>query len=292
MKAERKLVSFIGLGSKSAVPLLYSYIDLHPDVFVAPEETKFFSSPKAFAKGVDWYESHFQNHKAGQVCGELATTYLKNPTAASLISRAYPSANLIAVVENPLVSVRVAYVNALRARAIPDDMPLAIFLNQNPEVLVNAKYGKLLNHYFGYYAQTNLLTIVAADVRDDTLKVMAKVYEHIGVDSAFVPSILEHLVPVVDDPLVKKPGFIKRGYRAIKKLVKFLYYTTVNKINPPDIPKESSSDVARAIKLSPEVKVYLQNYYRQDVVALSNIMGRNLSVEWGFEAPEPEMKPR
>lgn len=286
MKAQRKLVSFIGLGSQSAVPLLYSYIRLHPAVFVPSDLTRFFSSTKAFAKGIGWYEAHFNGHKAGQICGELASSYLKSPTAVSLIARTYPSAKLLAVVENPLVSVRVAYVDARRAKAIPPDISLAMFLKQNPEVLVDAKYGKQISQYFSYYASTDLVAIAASDVRDHTLDVLAKAYKHIGVDESYVPLILQHLIPVEEEVNAKKPGLIKRSFRLIKKVIAKGYRTLINKINPPDIPQETSSDVARSIPLSPELETYLLNYFRHDVLVLSNTLQRNFSLEWGFETEE------
>lgn len=282
MKPQRKLVSFIAIGCRSASPLLYTYIDFHPDIFVVDNDTNFFGNTKIFAKGIDWYESQFRGKGTESVCGELAYDYLKNPTAISLIARTYPSAKLLAVIENPLVSVRVAYVEARRAKTISRDTSLAMFLKQNPEVLAEAKYGRQLSQYFGYYSQNDLLVVPASDVRDDALGTIKKVYAHVGVDDKFVPLALQHLVPEEDQP-IKRPGIIKRTIKGIKKLIVGTYKAIINKINPPKIPIETASIVARQIPLSPELEEYLIKYYRQDVTMLSNILQRDFTGEWGFD---------
>lgn len=283
MQAQRKLVSFIGLGAGSATPLLYSYINSHPKVCVPEVETNFFSDTKVYKHGINWYESNFKDCGEEYVFGELASDYLKNSQATSLIARTYPSAKLIAVIENPLVSVRVAYVEARRARKVSSQTSLAMFLKQNPEVLTGARYGRQLAQYFSLYSPLDLMVILAADVRQETLSVLSKVYEHIGVDKSFVPLNLLHLVPVDEDPLAKKPGFIKRGFRAVRQLCVDSYRATMRKINPPKIVVETASVVARKVPLSPELEVYLKSFFAPDVDLLSNLVHRDLANEWGFK---------
>jgi hypothetical protein len=290
-RPQRRLVSFIGIGSASAAPLLYSYIDSHPSVCAPVIETNFFGKTEAYKKGIDWYESHFAKRAAGMVCGELASNYIQSAQAAALIVRTYPNAHLVAVIENPLVSVRVAYVEARRARTIPADTSLAMFLKQNPDVLFNARYGRQLAQYFSYYAPIDLLVVTAGDVRDDALAVIKAVYKHIGVDDTFVPVPLLHLVPADEDPK-KKPGLITRGYRLLKKRIKDFFSNIANRLYPPEIPLETASIVARKIPFSPELEAYLKDYYRQDVALLSRLLHRSLSSEWGFDEEEavPKLK--
>jgi hypothetical protein len=282
MHAERKLVSFIGIGTSSAAPLLYSYIKAHPAVCVTEGPTNFFSNTKVYSQGIDWYESNFTKCTPNYVCGELAGDYLKNAQAAALIARNYPSAKLVAVIENPLVSVRVAYIEARRARKISTSVSLAMFLKQNPEVLTEAKYGRQLAQYFSLYSIKDLLVVTATDVREDILKVIATVYEHIGVDKNFVPVSLKSLIPVEEE--IRKPGRIKRTYRMIKKLIIGTYHGILIKFNPPEVPLEATAAVARKVPISPELHAYLVSFYKQDVAMLSSLLHRNLSHEWGIGA--------
>lgn len=282
MRAKRKLISFIGLGSGTAAPLLYSYVKAHSKLCFPCKETNFFSDTKVYAAGIDWYESLFKECNEGVVCGELAQDYLKSPQTVTLITRNYPSAKLFAVIENPLMSLRVAYVEALRRRTIPSDLPLAVFLKQNPEVLNSARYGKQLVNYFSFYSQNDLLVVLSDEVRENPLSIIAKVYEHIGVDKKFVPLALKHLVLEEEETGKKKPGLIKRTIKKVKKFFAKIYHGIFIKINPPKVPEETLAEAAHQINFTPELEIFLKDFYRSDVILLSNLLHRNLAVEWGF----------
>ena len=289
-RPQRRLVSFIGIGSASAAPLLYSYIKSHPGVCTTAIDTQFFLSTEVYKQGIDWYESFFAKRGANMACGELSSNYIQSAQAASLIVRTYPNAHLVAVIENPLVSVRVAYVEARRARTISPETSLALFLKQNPDVLFNARYGRQLAQYFTYYAPIDLLVVTAGDVRNDALRVVKETYEHIGVDSSFIPPPLVHLVPVEDDPK-HKPGIIKRTFRFLRQHIKDFFTNLANRLYPPEVPLETAAIVARKIPLSPELESYLKDYYRQDIALLSRLLHRSLTSEWGFddeEMPKPK----
>ncbi len=288
MRAQRKLISFVGIGAESAAPLLYSYLRLHPAICAMEEDTRFFSDTKVYAQGIDWYEKQLGKCLPGMVYGELGFSYLRSVSALNLIAKTYPSAKLLAVIENPLVSVRVAYVEARRANTISNKVSLAQFLKQSPEVLMSARYGKQLSEYFSFYAPIDLFVVTASDVRDNTLSVIAQAYDHIGVDKKFIPPVLQHLIPPEEGETVRRPGIIKRTYRAIKKAIKGFFGAIHSRLFPPDIPIETASMVARQLPLSPELEAFLKEYYRRDVAILSNLLHRNLSVEWGFEEDKTE----
>ncbi len=284
MHAQRKLVSFIGIGAGSVTPLLYSYLKTHPALFVLSDETGFFSSTKVYSQGIDWYESLFKVGKSqGLLYGELAGTYLKNAQAAALIVRTYPSAKLLAVVENPLVSVRLAYVEARHSRTISAKTSLPLFLKQNPEVLANARYGRQLAQYFGYYAPTDLMVLLASDIEKEPLASLEQVFKHLDIDSEFVPTALKHLIVGEEETVAKRPGVIKRSFRFIKKLFAKAYHFIWSKFNRPAIPVDAALTVARKLPLSPELEQYLKDYFKQDVLLLSNLLHRNLNVEWEME---------
>ncbi len=283
MRSQRKFVSFFGLGSVFAAPLFYSYLRAHPQICVPENEIDFFSQPKLYAKGVDWYESQFGKCKSGFVYGELSGYYLQNAQAASLIARTYPNAKLLAVVENPLVSVKVAYIEAKRAQLISPKISLALFLKQYPEVLQAARYGQQLVQYFGYYSPTDLLVVTAKDVREDPLVIIKNAYRYLGVNDDFVPSELKHLVPEEEIDPKKRPGIIKRAFKALKQTISKQYHALLNYFRPKIVEIETASVAARAMSLSPELENYLKDYYRSDIAVLSRLLHRDMGAEWGME---------
>lgn len=282
MQAQRKLVSFIGLGSQTAASLLYAYIAEHPLVCIPTAQTHFFSNAKRYAKGIQWYETTFALGKKPMVCGELALSYLHSTQAAALIAKTYPSAKLFAVIDDPLLCVRVSYVEALQSGTISRHISLAQFIKNNPEVLLRAKFGRQLVQYFGYYSTRDLLVLTAREVRDEPLSVLKKLFEHIGLDSTFVPLALRHLVVAEEDDAKKRPGIIKRTFKKLKQGVIFLYTKGMKLIFPPKIPQETTLMMAEKITLSPELEVYLKDYFRGDVRELSALLHQDFNVEWSI----------
>ena len=283
MHPQNKLVSFFGLGSPTAAKLLYSYIKEHPNSYVPAGETNFFSDIKKFALGLAWYEDHFSNAAKTQICGELTYNYLSSSQTAALIARTYPSARLLAVIENPLVSVRVEYVEARRARRISPTTTLAAFLKDNPEVLLRARYGRQLVHYFSYYSHNDFLVLLAKDIREESLKTVAATYEHLGLTTEFVPLSLRHLVPEEEEDPKKRPWFLKRWIKALYKVGKRQMTKLMQRLNPPKVELETAAMLALKIPLSPELEAFLHDYFKEDVTKLSGLLHRNLLVEWGFE---------
>ncbi len=282
MKSRRTLISFFGLGSHTAAPLLYTYLTEHPQ-FVGPREvTRFFSQAEVFAKGLGWYEDQFVTTATRTICGELAEDYLENSQAAGLIARTYPNARLLAVIENPLVSVRVAYVEAIRSGKIDRRLSLEKFITHHPEVLLRARYGRQLVHYFSYYAPTDLLVLIASDVRMDLLKSVRQVYAHCGLDESYVPLRLRYLV-VEEEDETKKPGFLKRRLKSVKKLTRAGYALLLKCLRPKKVKTETAAELAERITLPPQLETKLKEYFKADVAQLSALLHRNLSMEWGFE---------
>jgi hypothetical protein len=282
MQAQRKLISFIGLGVGSIASTLYEYVRAHPEAYIPKTGTNFFSDINIYAEGIDWYESNFSGYKSGQKCGELSDNYLEIVSAISLIARTYPSAKLFAVIENPLIAVRVAYVEAKRSNKISPEVTLDFFLKHHSDILTRYRYGRQLTQYFSYYSHNDLMVVTASDVSEDPLNTIAILYEHVGLDKKFIPITLKYLVPEDEDEPKRRPGIIKRTFKFLFKNIKRVYIFIMHKIKAPKVLPDSVLVEARNLSLSPDTEKFLKDYYRQDVLVLSSLLHRNFDVEWGF----------
>jgi hypothetical protein len=252
-------------------------------VCVAKESTGFFSDSKVFAQGIDWYESQFKDCPPEIVIGELVSEYLQNIASAGLIARTLPQAQLLAVIENPLLAVRVAYIEARKNNLISSKISLAQFLKDNPQVLQSVRQGRQLTQYFEYYSPTDLLVFTADDIRDNPINSLSITFAHIGVDPKFVPLSLRYLVEEDEPDPKKRPGIIKRTFRLIKKLLTWPVRSYVRYRDSKILPVEIAFDVARKIPINKELSDYLKDYYREDVAVLSRLLHRSLTHEWGFD---------
>lgn len=282
MHARKTLVNFFGLGVGTLAKQIYSYLRLHPEVYSPDISLNFFSDTKIYHQGIDWYESNFHSSSLGVKRGELANNYLGCIMAVPLIASTYPNAKLFAVIDNPLLAVRVAYVEALRNGFIKSDITLTQFLKQNPEILLRFCFGKHLTQYFSFYSHNDLLVLLASEISDDPIKNISILYKYLEIDHNFVPLILKHLLPEEEEDPKKRGGFIKRSIKFVIKFVKknitnFLKRFRTSKEKPDAILLE-----AKEMVLSKELEQFLRDYYRQDVKVLSNLLHRNFNEEWGI----------
>lgn len=279
MRAERTTISFLGLGAKEVSSLIFSYLKAHPQVCTPNKEIGFFNQARLYAKGMDWYEEQIgvTNQKNKYSFGELSTTYLESAQVPALIAKAYPDAKLVAVIDNPLNALRIEYVEARYRRHIAPSISFTQFIKQNPNLLVRYCFGRHLTQYFSYYAHTNLLVLLADEVAAAPLPTVTAVYQHLDLDLSFVPVSLR---VEEEEEETKKPGWLTRGFRSLKKKIK----NTINKIRHslenPARPVDTVRQMALRVPLSPELAKFLKDYYQKDVKILSNLLHRNLNVEW------------
>lgn len=97
-------------GQKCGTTSLYRYIKSHPN-FVPPYKKGGTYFDANYSKGIAWYRAHFPlasimaaKREAGMnvLTGEVATSYIHHPLAASRMAELQPSVKLIAVLRNPV----------------------------------------------------------------------------------------------------------------------------------------------------------------------------------------------
>jgi hypothetical protein len=97
--------------AKCATTSLHNYLALHPEASMSePKELEFFSDPAIWAKGLPWYETHFD--AAAAIRGESSTAYTRfdNPTfVAERIKGVVAEPKLIYMVRNPIERIRSDY---------------------------------------------------------------------------------------------------------------------------------------------------------------------------------------
>src|SRR5574341_2276958 len=86
---------------KCASTWLYLCLRAHPDIYVPPgKETHFFSWK--YDGGFEGYKQHFGSWKDQKAIGEVSTSYLYHPEAASRIYNRLGKIRLITCLRNPI----------------------------------------------------------------------------------------------------------------------------------------------------------------------------------------------
>jgi len=302
--------NFLIVGApRAGTTSLWHYLESHPQVYMSPvKEPKFFAfeGEEADFRGlspedspgdtsVPWAITDLEAYRAlfGGVTdetavGEASTIYLYYHKKASERIRHYvPKAKLIAVLRDPAER---AYSHFLFMRSHSRE-PLTDFAQalEAEEERVRERwwpafhytragfYHEQLSRYFELFGRDQIRVYLYEDLKTDPSGVTRDVFRFLGVDDAFVPE---------DMDVRHNPSGIPRSER----LYAFLYsgFRQARPFVEPHLPKRLRHQVPRVVaslknrnldkpRLLPEVRGRLIGEYRDDVLRLQDLIGRDLS---------------
>jgi hypothetical protein len=191
MSSSPKGPDFIGIGAqRTGTSWMYACLFEHPEICMPQKEINFFSRDRNWTRGFDWYESIFAECPAGALSGEFSTSYLTAPEAPARIAERYPDARLIVSLRNPVDRAYSSYLNDIVAGAVPSSQGFREALESNPGYLDAGRYARHLERYLGRFPRERLHVSMFDDARREPGGAIRALYEFLGVDPGFRPSML------------------------------------------------------------------------------------------------------
>lgn len=276
------MIDFIGIGAqKSGTSWVYACLYEHPQICAPIKEIHFFSRER-FSEGKEWYESHFKKCSNGKLRGEFSTSYLYSNEAPERIKAQYPDVKLIAILRNPISRAISQYGNAIKAGEIKEEMTCAEYFETEVSALEQGLYAGQLEQYFNRFDRSHILVLIYEDSKKDPQAFIKKIYNFLGVDSLFVPSMLHDEINVARVP--KHVG-VDRGMHYVSEFLRRNGLDTVvhmiRRLGIPDLIRTFNTKPKKQQK--PVVDhTYLVNYFKEDVARLSTMLDRDLGTEWGI----------
>ena len=275
-------VDFIGIGAqKAGTSWVYSCLYEHPDICAPVKEIHFFSRPR-YRKGLAYYESHWKNCESHLKRGEYSTSYLYSEETPERIAEAYPDAKLIAILRHPLERAYSQYRNAIKAGEIADTVTFAAYQAEEVSALEQGRYNQQLERYVAAGLERNLLVLLYDDIVSDPQESIAKIYRHIGVDSAFMPPSLHARVNVARTP--KDPRIDGAMHMVAECLRKSGFDRVVHMVKRSGLTdwiRSRNTKVEKRVK--PSWSGADWDFFRSDVAALDKRLGRNVSELWDVQ---------
>lgn len=292
--------NFLVIGARKAgTTSLYHYLDQHPKVYMSPvKEPNFFAieGKKADYRGPDaatrvnrWsvadpeeYEALFSGAGQSKAVGEASPAYLCNPEAPERIKRHVPDARLIAVLRDPAERAYSAYMHQVRdgretlgfAEAL-DAEEWRTRANWAPGWRYTREgfYHEGLSRYFELFGGERIRVYLYEELRADPLGLVRDAYRFLGVEDSFEPDTSRRHNPsgVPKSRLLvsvlKRPNPLKSALRPLL---------------PEGLRGRLSEGLQRrnlseAPPLEAGVRGRLVETYREDVLALEGLIGRDLS---------------
>lgn len=284
-----RLPNFLVIGAmKSGTTSLFHYLQAHPQVSMSPlKEVDFFIEEGNWSRGLDWYRRQFDDDPKAVAIGEASTSYTKYPEYEGVperIEACLPEVRLIYVVRDPIERIRSHYQH--RVLAGSEREPLEDAVVRDPSYLNCSRYALQLERYLERFRREQILVITSEELRASRAATVARVYDFIGAEAAFLPDVLEQEFYKTQERASYPPfvwsvrRFVKRHLPAGKRAKEF-----VDSVLPRSVGRLSkrapASDDQRSAPLSDALHRRLTEALSEDVRKLRAYMPEGFD-GWGI----------
>lgn len=294
----RKPNFFIVGAPKCATTSMYEYLRQHPQVFMPNIKEPYFFCPDLDIAAYrtirerQRYLALFAGAGEAKRIGEASVWYLYSREAARRIHAFSPSARILIMLRNPvdmMYSLHGQFLKTLneeivdfeqalgaqparrRGRAVP---PKAHF-PQGLQYTDVARYTTQVKRYFDVFGrrQTQVISF------DDFVRAPARVYRDVlrflGVQDSFRPDfeVANAAEPIRIDPITRMLKDRPRLLTTVKRTLPDAWRRRV-----VGAVRARQAPLPRKPHLSPRLRARLQKQFRPEVEALSELLGRNLTV--------------
>lgn len=290
-------------GAKSGTTALYHYLKQHPEIYMSPiKEPQFFALE---GRGIDFrgpsrstvdpsfvpplvttleeYQALFDAVTDQKAVGEVSPWYLYFPQAPERIRRYLPDARLIAVLRNPVERAFSAYLHAVQWGLEPVG-DFAEALRLEPERIRDnwwpffhykqrGFYSLQLQRYYDRFPADRIRIYLYEDFTSDPVAMLRDIFRYLGVDESFTPDTARrHNVTLV--PKSRRLDRFLSGAGPLKAVIKPLL--------PEGLRRRLTGRLQRLNltrpTLGPALRQHLIEEYRDDILRLQDMVGRDLSL--------------
>lgn len=287
---------FIVGAPKCGTTSLDHYLAQHPEVFI-PESKQLHYFGRDLEIHGDWftldkYLDYFKDAPPGAIVGEGSGLYLYSKTAASEIHHFNPNAKIIMMLRNPTEAAHALHGEMLWAAieniesfeqavaAGPDRERGPRLANTTlPKDVLNYRkvyqYASQVQRYLDLFGRERVHPVIFDDLKTSTLEEYSKVCSFLGVDGTFVPDVAVHnrSKRLRNRKLAK---LLRRPPGAVRMIYRLLIPTSIRSRWRRGLTERNTAHAERE-PMSPSFRVKLRREYSADVVALSQLVGIDLT---------------
>jgi hypothetical protein len=282
MKEDRNIDFIICGAAKSGTTSLHYYLDQHPDICFALDESRpdneihFFDYENRYEKGLDFYFSLFSGCTEGKIKGETTPSYIIDVQTPQRIHKSFPDAKLVFILRNPIERAYSQYLKAYWGGK--EDLGFLEALKAEPERTNNdpfcrdvhayinrSMYFRQISRYLELFDRSQFFFLFTEDLNDPAQFQLLKLQEFLGIK----PTTFEN-----QDRY--KGIFIKN-----KKIDSWLKNSSI--VNKIPLAKRafrklnSTKDAKKKPEMDQDARAYLQQLFSESNEKLAKIIKRDLS---------------
>jgi hypothetical protein len=290
-----KLPNFLVIGAaKGGTTSLYYYLDQHPQIYMSPlkeprffaleDETLNFQNPDqsinyTSVTTLPEYYRLFEGVTEEIAIGEASPLYLYSAKAVERIAHYVPNAKLIAVLRNPVDRAYSCYKHLIAQESLSFAEALQEEdhrIRQNWAHLWHYRQGGYyyvqLKRYFDQFDRKQLTIYLFDDLIASPLEVIRDLFSFLQVDSTFTPELTHKNVS--NNPKVKVLQNILSERNSLRS---FAQKVVPEQVRVGVAEKVRSWNSKKFSAMPEEVKEQLTQDYREDILNLQGLIGRDLS---------------
>ena len=298
---------FIVGAQKAGTTSLYHYLNQHPQVYMSPIKEPFFFDHELDSKGevvrrefrghrqpprftnIEKYSTLFEGARGEKAIGEATPLYIYAPGTAERIESYVPGAKSIALLRNPADRAYSAFLYAVRMGVEPRKR-FAQALREEPlrmrsgwhyvfHYRSRGLYYQQLKRYYEVLGRERLGVWLYEDMREDPASVAQSVFRFLEVDETFAPDISSRYNPAG----VPSSGSARAAMRATNRAV----WALRKVLAPTSSILPLAFKMRRAVHsrvltepppIDPELREGLVEGYKEDILRLQELIGRDLSM--------------
>lgn len=293
---------FLIIGApKCGTTSIYHYLQQHPQIFMSPlkephfflfdgEETPPMNGPTGAVRrremidSWDAYQSLFKEGEKARVRGEASIRYLYSKQACAAIHRRLPRVKLIVILRHPADRAFSSYQRDRRhgteacetfEQALEDGERReqeGWFVGTHERL---GFYARHLEPYFKTFGHEQIRVYLHDDLRADASGMLREIFAYLGVDPAFQPdlSVKYNVTGTIENPFWRFLWMRTRAVRA--NLLPYLPMGWRGRFF--DFIATQPVKKNRPAPMLPETRERLIQVYRDDILALQDLVGRDLS---------------
>jgi hypothetical protein len=277
------LPDFLVIGApKCGTHWLNECLREHPQVYLTPDVHEIFFFDRYFDRGVEWYARYFRGHGGQRRVGDVSPTYLAHPLAAERVQRVLPRATLLVSLRNPIQRAWSMYLHMWRKGDLPRDRCFVDACASAPGILGDGEYFRCLRPWRRRFPPGQLNYLLVDDLEQDPAAYLRRVYQVLGVDQEFRAAGTTR--PANEHQTPRSHGLAKAAFRVSRLLHHRGLHRAVEvgkRVGVKRLVLSDGRDPRRdPPPPTPEERAWLAVHYRDDVAALSEVVGRDLQRLW------------
>ena len=153
-------VNFVAVGPfKTGTSWIYNYLSDYQHIALPTKVKETFFFDKKFAKGIDWYYSHFEQLTPQQRIGEVAPSYFSSAKATARIYQVNPNCKILVTLREPVSRLTSFYLHMKQRGEIEPQTSFLTALSQVEILRDTAFYYRHLSHWINTFGLDNVKVI-------------------------------------------------------------------------------------------------------------------------------------